>query len=103
MQSQFGRVCRLAGALETNQHQDLRWPVGDVQRLAVSAEDFDELLVDDANSGLRWGERFEDILTNSSFADGGDEVFDDFEVDVRFQQGATNFAHGVVDVLLSQS
>jgi hypothetical protein len=42
-------------------------------------------------------------LSNRPFANCGDKILGDLEVDVRFEQGATNFAHRLVDVLFGQS
>ena len=53
--------------------------------------------------GLGRGQRVEDVLADGALAHGGDEVLGDLEVDVRFEQGAADLAHRVVDVLLGQA
>ena len=44
----------------------------------------------------------QDLLADGALADGGDEVLDDLEVDVGFEQRAADLAHRLVDVLLGQ-
>ena len=74
-----------------------------MQPLALLAQDVDQLLVDDADDGLRGGQRVQDVLPDGALAHGGDEVLDDLEVDVGFEQRAAHLAHRVVDVLLGQA
>ena len=74
-----------------------------MQPLPVLAEDADQLLVGDADDGLRRGEGVEHVLADGALAHGGDEVLGDLEVDVGFEQGAAHLAHRVIDVLLGQA
>ena len=99
---QLGGVGRLAGALETDQHHDLRRAVGRAQRLPLGAEDADQFLVDDADHRLRRGQRFQDILTDGPLAHGGDEVLDDLEIDVGLEQRPADLVHRLVDVRFGQ-
>ncbi len=50
----------------------------------------------------RGSQRFQHILPDGALAHGGDEVLDDLEVDVGFEQRATDFAHRFIDILLGQ-
>ena len=42
---------------------------------------------------------FTHVLAEGALADGGDELPDDLEVDVGFEQGDADLAHGLVEVL----
>ena len=100
---QLGGVRRLAGTLQADHHQDLRRPVRSAERLALGAEDADQLFVDDADHRLGRRQRLQHVLTDGPLANGGDEVLDDPEVDVRLEQRPANLSHRVVDICLGQA
>ena len=64
----------------------------------LAAEGFDQGVVDDLDDLLAGGDGAEDFLSDGAVADLGDEVADDFEGDVSFQQGEADFAQGFGDV-----
>ncbi len=43
------------------------------------------------------------ILADGAFADGGDKILDDLEVDVGFEQRQTHFAQRLLDILFGQT
>ena len=55
------------------------------------AEDADQFFVDDADHRLGGSERLQDILTDGALAHRGDEILDDLEVDVGFEQRPADF------------
>jgi hypothetical protein len=57
--------------------------------------------VDDLDHGLAGGQRTQHLGPDGLLADAGHEVLDDLEVDVRFQQGEADLAHGGVHVGLT--
>ena len=65
----------------------------------MRAEELDELFVDDLDDLLRRVEGCEDFLAERLFPDGFDELFDDFEMNVGFEQGDADFAEGDVHIL----
>ena len=58
----------------------------------------DELLVDDLHDLLRRVQRLVDLVAERALAHLGGELLDDLERDVGVEQGATDLAHGAVDI-----
>ena len=54
--------------------------------------------VDDLDDLLSGREAFEHLAADGAVGDGLDEVLDHHEVDVRFQQGELDLAHGFLHV-----
>ena len=67
----------------------------------AGAEEVDELVVDDLDDLLAGGQAREDVPADGLLADARDEVLDDLEVDVGFEQGEPDFAHRGIDVGLA--
>src|SRR5215218_2874762 len=93
---------RLAGPLEADQHEDLRRTLREGERLALIPENVDQLLVDNRDDCLTGRERLEDILANGALPYGSDEILGDLEIDVGLEQRTADFAHRLIDILLSQ-
>ena len=103
---QPGQLCPVGGLarpLQAHQHDDGGRGGGDLQLAVAAPHKGGEFLVDDLDDHLSGGEGFHHIGTHCPFRDGGDEVFDHLEVDVRLQQGHFNFLHGLLHVGLGQA
>ncbi len=92
----------LAGALEADEHYDGGRLGRDGDPALGAAHEVRQFVVDDFDDLLGGGEAFEHVVADGPFLDFGDEVFDDFEVDVGLQEGHAHFAHSVVDVCFGQ-
>ena len=74
---------------------------GDRMQLRLGpAQQRDQLFVDDLDDLLARREARQDLLTDSALLDPADEVLDDLEVDVGFEERQAHFAHGLFDVVL---
>ena len=91
---QFAGGGGLARALQADDHEDAGRLVGEAQLGFVAAEDLDQLFVDDLDDLLRGRKRREHFLAHRLFLDVFDELFDDPEVDVGFEQRHADFAQG---------
>ena len=89
---------RLPGALEADEREHRRRPLGLRERHGLAAEHPDEGVVDDLHDHLRAGDRLEDLLADGTLADGRDELADDLEVHVRFQQRDADVAQRLLQV-----
>src|SRR5262249_54506827 len=89
---------RLAGALEAREQDDRELAEREA-RLAL-AHQGRELLVDDLHDLLAGGQALEDLLAERFLADARDEIPDDGEVDVGFEQREADLAHRARDRLL---
>ena len=74
-----------------------------MERPIAAAEERNELIVDDLHDLLTGGQAPEDLSTDRSLADAGDEVLDDLEVDVGLEQAEPDLAQGSVDVGLADA
>ncbi len=62
------------------------------------AKDVDELPLDDRDHLLRAGQASQDLGAGRLLADAIDELADDLEVDVGFEQGDADLSQGFVEV-----
>ena len=99
---QFCAVGGLTCALQAHQHHNAWRFTGDIQFLAVTAHQGDQLFVDDLNDHLCRIQAFQNICAHCPFGDALDKVFHDFEVHVRLQQGQLDFPHGLFHICLFQ-
>ena len=100
MQAQLCCGCRLAGALEADEHDDRGRRFGFLKGRVPPAEHFDHLQVDDVDDLLHGAEALGDVCAERPLADAGDEVLDDFVVDVGLEQGEADLAQSLVEVFL---
>ena len=98
MQAELGGGCRLAGALEPDEHDDGRWRFRLLQGRVPAAEHFDHLLVDDIDDLVHRREALRDVGAKGTFANARHEILDDLVVDVCLEQGEAHFAKGLVEV-----
>ena len=101
LERQLGAGGGLARALQAHDHDDGR-RAGQVEVSGLSAEDLDELLVDDLHDLLAGIEALEHVLADGPFPDAFNEVLDDLEIDVGLKQGQTHFAQRGLNVFLGQ-
>ena len=73
---------------------------GQVQLAAGPTHEIDEFTVDDLYELLVGREASQNVLTDRAFADPGQEVLDDLEVDVGFEERHAHVAQGFVDIRL---
>ena len=88
------------GALQAGHEDDAGGLRGLLEARGVLAEDVDELVVDDLDDLLGGGEGGGDLGAEGAGADVLDELVDDGEVHVGFEQGEADLADGVGDVLV---
>ena len=85
-------------------HHDDRWPgLHEIDSRIHRPHQIDKLVIDDLDHHFAGMERLDDFLPDRFFNDGLGEVFDNFEIDVRFQQSRADFAHGFADVFFADS
>ena len=89
----------LAGALQADDHDDAGRLVGEAQLGLVAAEHLDQFVADDLDDLLGGRERGEHFLAHGLFLDGFDELLDDPEMDVGFEQRHADLAQGGLHVL----
>jgi hypothetical protein len=89
---------RLARALEAGQHDDRGRVLGELQSALLTAEDRDELFVDDLHDLLGRVEGPVDLVAEGALAHLRREVLDDDQRHVGIQQGAPDLADGPVDI-----
>src|SRR5207237_8133758 len=83
---------RLARALQAGEQDD--GELAEREAGLALAHQRRELLMDDLHDLLAGGEALQDVIAQRLLADACDEVADDGEVDVRFEQGAAELADG---------
>ena len=99
-EGELGGGGRLAGALEAREQDHGGRTSGEGEIGAPGAHEGRELLVHDLDHLLAGREALQDVLADRPRLHRGDEVLDDREVDVRFEQGEAHLAHGPRDGLL---
>src|SRR5579885_481212 len=75
-----------AGALKADDHHDSRRFIGETEPRGMRSEDFDQLVADDLDNLLRRGKRGEHFLPHRLFLNALDELLNDAEMHVGFQQ-----------------
>ncbi len=93
---------RLAGTLQADHHQRAGRLLDPGQRRILAAQDAHQLLVDDLDHLLGWGEAAEDILPLGPFGHGGGKRLDHLEIDVGLEEGYPDLLEGLVDVGFGQ-
>ena len=87
----------------SGEHDHRRRFLGEPDGADLTAQDTDEFLVDDLDDLLRGVEGAADLGSCAAFLDRRDELLDHIEVDIRFEQGDADLAHGGVDVGLAET
>src|ERR1039458_9461762 len=95
----YTTLFRSAGALQTDDEEDAGRIVGKAQFGFVAAEDLDQLFVNDLDDLLGGREGVENLLAHSLGFDVFDQLLDDFEVDVGFEEGHANFSQSYLHIL----
>lgn len=87
------------GAVEADHHY--AEGLGVVELGGTFAEHGDEVVVDNLNDLLTWGDGFYDILAEAVFFDTCDEVPSDFKMNISGEQGGVDLLEGVRHVVFS--
>ncbi len=95
---QFAGGSGLAGALQSDDQEHAGRLVGKPQLGFVAAEDLDQLFVDDLDDLLGGRECGEHFLAHGLHLDGFDELLDNLEIDVGFEERHANFAQGALHI-----
>ena len=99
---EFARSRGLTGTLQARHEDDGGRLRGELQLGGVFAEDGDELAVNDLDDLLGGRERGHDFLAEGLLANVLDELLDDVEVDVGFEQRHADFFERVADVFFGE-
>ena len=97
-EGELDRGRRLARALEPDQHHD-GGGAAVAKALRVAAQELDQLVVDGLDDLLRGGQAGGDLHACDPRPHPLDELLDDLEVDVGFEEGHADLAEAGVDVL----
>ena len=84
-----------AGALQAGHQDDRRRLRGELEARGVLAEERDQFVAHDLDDLLGRRERGQHFLADGLVADVLDQVLDDVEVDVGFEQRDADFAQGL--------
>ncbi len=95
---QFAGGGGFAGALQADDQKYAGRLVGEAQLRFVAAEDLDQFLVNDLDDLLRRRERHEHFLAHGFLFDIFDELFDNTEVDVGFEERHADLPQGGLHV-----
>ncbi len=102
-QGQFGRGGGLTRALQTGHQDDRRRGGVNVQRNRLfAAQHINETVIDDLDDLIGRLDRADDFLAGRLFLGAADEILDDRQSDVGFEQGHANFAQSLFDILFGQ-
>ncbi len=98
MDREFRRSCRLAGALQSDQHDRHRRGRGYIERFIGAPEDLAKLIVDDLDELLPGRNARKHIFAHGLFLDLLKEILRDLEIDIGFQKRYPDFTQRVFDV-----
>ncbi len=92
--------CRrgLAGTLQADNQEHAGRVVGVAQLGFMAAQNLDQFFVNDLDYLLRGREGVEHFFAHGLLFDVFDQLFDNFEVDVGFEQRHANFSQGALHV-----
>jgi len=93
----------LAGTLEPGQQDHRRWRLRQSEATRLPTEDAHELFVHDLDDLLRRVQGLADLRTLGALLDRRDEVLDDRQRDVGFEQGDPDLPRGRIDVVVGQA
>ncbi len=87
-----------AGTLQAHDHDHAGRFVGEAQLGFVAAENLDQFVANDFDDLLGGGEGMQHFFAHRLCLDVFDELLDDAEVDVGFEQGDADFAQGRIHI-----
>ena len=99
---QLARSRGLAGTLQSGHEHDRGRLRGELHARRVFAQNLDQFVAQDLDDLFAGRERGHHFLADSLGANLVDELLDDLEVDVGFEQREANFAQRLVNVLLGE-
>jgi hypothetical protein len=97
--AQFATGSCFAGAVQAH-HQDATGIAAELYAGIGRAEEFDEFVVNDFDDLLARLDAEKNFLADGFVFDALDKVASDFEINVGFKEGETDFAEGIADVFL---
>ena len=98
----FSRGGRFARALQTDHHDDGRRRDRQFQPTDFRTEHLGETVVDDLDHLLAGRDRFQNRLAYGLLGDLCDEILDDGQCDIGFEQCNPHFAHRAANIIFSQ-
>ena len=99
---QFCGAGGLTAALKSDHHHERGRLRGNGDAARTFAHDAGDLFIDDGADLLRGRDRIQHRVADGARLDLLDEVFDDFVVDVGFQQRSADLAQGQLHVVFSE-
>ncbi len=99
---QLRRRGGLPGAVQTNEQDHGWWPGGHGQGTMRFAHQSCQLVADDFDHLLPWGQTAHDLLPQSLLPHALYKVLDDLEVDVCLQEGEAHLTHRFLNVRFRQ-
>ena len=81
-------------------HENTAWIAAELETSIRGTEKFDQFIVDNFDDLLARLDAKKDFLTDGFVFNAVDEIAGDLKIDVRFEQGETDFAEGLADVFL---
>lgn len=100
---EFGRQGGLARTLKPREQDDGGAGLGITESTGLATQDLDQFLVDDLDDLLGGIERLGDLFAAGALLDGADELLDDRQRDVCFEQRDPDLACGGIDVGLGET
>ena len=88
--------------MKTDQHDDARRLRCEIDANVCPAEDFDQFITDDFYDLLAGAQTLKNFRADGFRPHRIRELLNDFEINVRFEQGHPDFLQGLLDVLLAQ-
>ena len=101
--SELRRRRRLACALQSGEQENGGRLRRKVERRGAGAHQRRELAMDDADQRLARCQRTDDFLADRFCLDGGDEVLDDRQRDIRLEERQANFAQRLGDIGIGEA
>jgi len=102
----FGELAaggRFARALKAAHHEDGGAGLDVIDGGIDGAEEVKEFVVTNFDHQFAGLEAFDDLLADGFLDDMVGEIVDDFEIDVGFEKGGADIAHGFADVFLADA
>ena len=88
----------LTATLQTSEHDDRRWVLGERNLAGFATENCDQLVVHNLNHLLSRVQGLADFVTKGAVTNRIYKVFDNFESNVSLEQGSTNLAKRGIDI-----
>ena len=101
-QSELRGQRRLAGTLQAGEHDHRWWPLGETQHPGFAAQNRDQFVIDDLDHLLSGIEGSGELSAAGTLFNGGNEVLDDGQIHIGFEEGNPDLTSRRVDICLGQ-